>query len=272
MQRELNDIMEFDHPIRVNPDGTIDPDPRKSHPGTPYAPESVMQTRHDGQVDDGDEEAWIESIRRQGWEPERGWTGQHGYRGPVMHASEYVGGGLEDHIRETPGLWVVVSVECLPDEDPDPDDEDHDPADCETCERRDCGDFEPAGWAVLHMDDGPETAGYVVSLERGEPTRAYTSKLARTDLAEARKAAALARPILKDSLVRIVRVTDLTIMPDEPTPAERLEVLRAALRSQDISMGELIELQNLAEHIQPGDTELLEAAGVPEFPDEPDAG
>lgn len=44
----------------------------------------------------------------------------------------------------------------------------------------------------------------------------------------------------------------------------RLEELRTELRAERISYGELIELQSLAEHIEPGDTELLEAAGVPE--------
>lgn len=48
---------------------------------------------------------------------------------------------------------------------------------------------------------------------------------------------------------------------------ERLEELRAALRAENISYGELAELQGLAEHIDAGDVELLEAAGVPEFPD-----
>jgi len=50
------------------------------------------------------------------------------------------------------------------------------------------------------------------------------------------------------------------------TIAARLEELRARLNAEDISTGELIELQDLAEHIQPGDVQLLEAAGVPEFP------
>lgn len=50
--------------------------------------------------------------------------------------------------------------------------------------------------------------------------------------------------------------------------AERLEYLRRELRAERISMGELIELQGLADHIQPGDVELLEAAGVPEFPED----
>jgi hypothetical protein len=46
----------------------------------------------------------------------------------------------------------------------------------------------------------------------------------------------------------------------------RLEYLRGELHAERISMSELAELQGLAEHIEPGDVELLEAAGVPEFP------
>jgi hypothetical protein len=49
---------------------------------------------------------------------------------------------------------------------------------------------------------------------------------------------------------------------------ERLEYLRGELQAERISQGELMELQSLAEHIEPGDVELLEAAGVPEFPEE----
>lgn len=44
----------------------------------------------------------------------------------------------------------------------------------------------------------------------------------------------------------------------------RLEELRAELRAERISYGELAELQALAEHIDPDDVELLEAAGVEE--------
>jgi hypothetical protein len=51
-------------------------------------------------------------------------------------------------------------------------------------------------------------------------------------------------------------------------PKERLEELRAELRAERISYGELAELRGLAEHIEPGDVELLEWAGVPEFPEE----
>jgi hypothetical protein len=44
----------------------------------------------------------------------------------------------------------------------------------------------------------------------------------------------------------------------------RLEALRVELRAERISMGELVELQDLADEIQPGDVELAEPAGIPE--------
>lgn len=53
---------------------------------------------------------------------------------------------------------------------------------------------------------------------------------------------------------------------------QRLEYLRGELRAQRISYGELVELQDLVPFIAPDDVELLEAAGVPEFPEaEPEA-
>lgn len=56
--------------------------------------------------------------------------------------------------------------------------------------------------------------------------------------------------------------------PGYATPEEeRLEELRVELRAERISYGELAELQSLTPHIAPGDVELLEAAGVPEFPE-----
>lgn len=52
----------------------------------------------------------------------------------------------------------------------------------------------------------------------------------------------------------------------ECTPAERLEYLRGELQAETISYQEIAELQSLIPHIEKGDVELLEAAGVPEFP------
>jgi len=48
----------------------------------------------------------------------------------------------------------------------------------------------------------------------------------------------------------------------------RLEELRIEIREERISYGELFELQGLAEHIEEGDVELLQWAGVPEFPED----
>lgn len=49
------------------------------------------------------------------------------------------------------------------------------------------------------------------------------------------------------------------------TPQERLEYLRSQIDAECISYGELAELQDLADQIDPGDVQLLEWAGVSEF-------
>lgn len=46
---------------------------------------------------------------------------------------------------------------------------------------------------------------------------------------------------------------------------DRLEELRAELRAERISYGELVELQELAQYIDENDVELLEAAGINEY-------
>lgn len=50
----------------------------------------------------------------------------------------------------------------------------------------------------------------------------------------------------------------------EDTPAARLEYLRGEIQAERISYSEISELQALAAHIEPGDVELLQWAGVPE--------
>ncbi len=57
-------------------------------------------------------------------------------------------------------------------------------------------------------------------------------------------------------------------MKNNATITDRLEYLRTELRAGTMSYGELAELQSLKAHIEPGDVELLEAAGVPEFPED----
>jgi hypothetical protein len=48
------------------------------------------------------------------------------------------------------------------------------------------------------------------------------------------------------------------------TITRQLEAIRQAIRAENISYGELADLQGLAEHIDPDDVELLQWAGVPE--------
>jgi len=63
------------------------------------------------------------------WTPLTGYTGQDRYSGAVMHTSEFMGGRLEADILAEPGVYVMVVVEVLPDDEND--------------------EPEPAGWAVL---------------------------------------------------------------------------------------------------------------------------
>lgn len=49
---------------------------------------------------------------------------------------------------------------------------------------------------------------------------------------------------------------------------QRLEYLRGEIRAERISYSEIYELQSLKEHIEDGDIELLQWAGVDEFEEE----
>lgn len=123
----LNDVMEFDHVIVVHEDGTV------SDAENVYAPDIRMEVDADGQHLHADDSDIIGQAEREGWELLRGYTGQHGYRGPVMHASEYIGGRMAEDILEEPGTYVVVIVWVDAPED---------------APNREELEEEPAGWAV----------------------------------------------------------------------------------------------------------------------------
>lgn len=95
-ERTLSDIMDFDHVIEVHEDGTI------TEPKGIWAPEL-----HDGELE-GDE-----------WFLLNGFSGQYRYSGPIMHPSEYIGGGMERYIRETPGVYVALVDYPSDDDEPD---------------------------------------------------------------------------------------------------------------------------------------------------------
>lgn len=90
----LNDVMEIDHVIQVHEDGTI-----TDAPADVWAP-----SLNDGEVDD------------DRWTLMKGYSGQYGYSGPIMHNSEYIGGRMEQDIRETPGFYVALVNTYLDDD------------------------------------------------------------------------------------------------------------------------------------------------------------
>lgn len=127
MERTLNDLMEFDHVIRVKADGSTE------EPSGIYGPEGIeMETLDDdaGSIMEEHEIAYAEAVRLQGWDLMRGYTGQYAAKRSnyIMHTSEYIGGRMETDIRERPGLYVAITIEC----------EDSDDA---------------AGWAVAYRDE-----------------------------------------------------------------------------------------------------------------------
>ncbi len=109
---QLSAKMDFDHPIRVNADGTI-----SDAPGT-YAPSLDSE--------DLDSDEW-ELITG-------GYTQQYGYNGPIMHASEQIGGRLAEDILAEPGVYVSLVANAEPDDDDD--------------------DPEPEGWAIARLKEG----------------------------------------------------------------------------------------------------------------------
>lgn len=126
----LSSVMEFDHIVRVNADGTVsDTDMSVGDTGS-YFDLNVAP--------DGTDEFELS----EGWTLMSGYTGQHGYNGPVMHASEFIGGRMARDILSTPGYYVLLEVQ----------------ADCngteDGCSIEDGCNCEPAGWAVAYKELG----------------------------------------------------------------------------------------------------------------------
>ena len=106
---KLNDVMEFDCPVVIDSDGEVSQ-------SSEYAPE-VYWSSLDGEESDA---VMMEYLARQGWVCLSGYTGQYGYRGPVMHASEFVGGAMERDILDNPGVYVLLVVEDIEEDGGEP--------------------------------------------------------------------------------------------------------------------------------------------------------
>jgi hypothetical protein len=95
--RELNNIMQFDHVVRVWPDDRVTDAMSGAWP-----PEII------------DDDGALSQRPGDDWALLSGFSGQYGYSGPMMHSSEYIGGGMERHILSTPGEYVAL---CYYDDD-----------------------------------------------------------------------------------------------------------------------------------------------------------
>ena len=96
----LNAEMEFDYVIYSHGDGTV------SDAHTMRGPDVYIDELEDG--------TWVEEVMDEPWELLDGFSGQYGYSGPHMHASEYISGGLARHILETAGFYVATVVTPMP--------------------------------------------------------------------------------------------------------------------------------------------------------------
>ena len=138
---DLNGLMTIDHVVHVHSDGRVTDNDTQGI----YAPEITCDYSGpfaEAQIMGEHIAAMVESVKAQGWTLETGWSGAYLTRGddPIMHASEFIGGALAEHIRETPGYWVALTVELHPGED-DPEYNDGN------------GESDAAGWVVAHKEE-----------------------------------------------------------------------------------------------------------------------
>lgn len=100
----LDELVDFDRVFTVHEDGT------RSYPDDVQAP---------GYVDD--------VVQGDGWSTwSDGYTRQHGYRGPVMHPSESLGGGMARDMLADPGTYVLTVAYWTPEDDAEDDGPDAD--------------------------------------------------------------------------------------------------------------------------------------------------
>lgn len=118
---QLQEAMEFDHVVRVLPDGKV-----ADAPDVVFVPDVTVN---------GDGDMTPHVSPEGSWQLLDGYSAQWQYSGPIMHRSEFIGGRMADDILSEPGVYVCVVVTDLSagdDEDSDAD----------------------AGWAVARMNDG----------------------------------------------------------------------------------------------------------------------
>lgn len=110
MGKALNDLMEFGHVVYSDGNGNVtDKFDRRI-----YGPEVVYaEVDSDGQLTG-------EPVDMGGynWELLKGFSNEAtSFMTEILHPSEFIGGGLEDHIRENAGYYVAVVVDASDNKD-----------------------------------------------------------------------------------------------------------------------------------------------------------
>lgn len=111
--QNYNDRFAFDHPLQVLEDGSLAEPERARELWTDEL--GIVDCDIDGQIGPAEEARWVRDLNDAGWEPVTGYSGQYGYSGPIMHASEFLGGGMAESLAATPGTYVTIMVETWPD-------------------------------------------------------------------------------------------------------------------------------------------------------------
>lgn len=130
--RALNDIMQFEHVIRVDDDGNVHDDVTGI-----YAPDVHDEYPHGDDV----------IVDGEGWSLMNGYSGQDRYSGPIMHPSEFIGGGMERDILASPGYYVAVVVY---------DETSSEPCEVDGCDECGESDDNVSGWAVARKEVSDE--------------------------------------------------------------------------------------------------------------------
>lgn len=143
---DVNSKIEFDCPFRVVGQAQDGRTIIESSLEGVHAPEVTLWVDSDGNAvhqEYIDDVLWSEPQKT--WEAVNGYSGQQGYRGPTMHASEFLGGRMaKDVLADAGGVYVAVTVECLPNWEIDEDD-DNDVAQGQDIQNN------PAGWMLLKL-------------------------------------------------------------------------------------------------------------------------
>lgn len=105
----ISRFVEFDSPFLVHDDGK-----HISREDSVYGPELLIGN----DIQEDKKKLTVPFPGYPQWELVSGFSGQDSYPGPVMHDSEFLGGGMARWVMENPGIYVMTSVMWDDESDP----------------------------------------------------------------------------------------------------------------------------------------------------------